>query len=266
MGTEFRISTSDGVALAGVIDGAGGGAPSVLFLNSIGCDQRMWAAQAEALAPDFQTVRFDTRGHGRSDAPPGEYGVARLGQDVLDLMDALSIRQAALCGLSLGGLIAQWVAVTAPERISSLVLANTASRIGSPDAWRARQAAVRDLGMHGLAEMALGRFFSPAFLAAGPPEVELIRRALIGTSPEGYVGCCAALRDADLTPELHRIEAPALVIGGGCDISTPPDQTADLAARIGGAEHLVLDAAHLSNLERPQAFTDALRRHLRPEP
>jgi len=120
--------------------------------------------------------------------------------------------------------------------------------------------------MHGLAEMALGRFFSPAFLAGRPSEVELIRRALNGTSPEGYIACCAALRDADLTPELHRVGARTLVIGGAHDVSTPPDQTADLAVRIDGAEHLVLDAGHLSNLERPRIFTDALRHHLRQEP
>jgi 3-oxoadipate enol-lactonase len=256
----MRVSASDGAALFVADEGPRDG-PSVVFLHSIGCDHAMWADQARAVGR-WRTIRPDIRGHGRSAAPPGDYALDRLADDVLEVLAALDVRQAIVCGLSLGGLVAQAVALRTPSAVRGLVLANTAARIGAPDAWAERAAWVRAEGLAGIADMAMGRFFSEEFRAEHPATVARFRQTLIGGSAEGYAGCCAALAGADLTADVGAIAAPTLVIGGARDLSTPPEQTAALAAAIPGARYVELDAAHLSNVERPESFSAALVKHL----
>lgn len=256
-----RIAASDGCGLAVTATGPAD-ARAVVLLHSIGCDHAMWDEQAQALGGRWRVIRPDARGHGASEAPAGDYALARLGRDVLEVMDALGVARASLCGLSLGGLVAQWVAAEAPDRVDRLVLANTAARIGAAEAWRDRAEVVRREGLAPIAEMALGRFFSEAFRDKRPDVVARVRARLVATPAQGYVGCCAALRDADLTPVLGRIAVPAMVIAGRGDVSTPPEQMARLAAGLARADYVVLDAAHLSNLEQPEAFTEILAHHL----
>ena len=241
------------------------GLPVIVLSHSIGTDHEMWAPQVPDVTEYFQVLRYDTRGHGASDSPSGEYSIEQLGRDALALVDALQIPKFAFCGLSMGGAIGQWLVLHAPERVTQLILANTSPRFGTPEHWNSRIQAVRQGGMAAILEMALGRFFSPEFLARAKPEVSSIRSVLLGTTSEGYTGCCAALRDFDSTAELGKIKTPTLVIIGENDVSTPLTGNADALLRnITGARLVRLPAAHLSNLEAPKSFTAALLGFLPP--
>jgi 3-oxoadipate enol-lactonase len=258
---RLGVAASDGTSLAVDVSGPAK-APALLFLNSLGCDLTLWDEQAAALADAYRIVRFDARGHGGSGAPPGDYTLEQLGRDALAVLDAVGVASAHVCGLSLGGATAQWVAIHAPERIDRLVLANTASRIGSAEAWEARRRTVLAEGVVAIADTAMDRFFSAAFRADHADIVAQYRTMLTNTPATGYAGCCAALRDGDLAPGLGRIRAPTLVIAGELDVSTPPEQALSLAARIAGSELRLLATAHLSTVEDPAGFTGALRSHL----
>jgi 3-oxoadipate enol-lactonase / 4-carboxymuconolactone decarboxylase len=242
------------------------GRPVLILSHSIGTDHAMWEPQIADLLWYFQVLRYDTRGHGASDAPPGEYSIDMLGRDVLGLADRLGISQFAFCGLSLGGAIGQWVVANAPERVTHLVLANTSPQFGSPANWNARIETVLKSGMAAIVDMAMQRFFSPETLAQKYAYAESIRRLLLATDPIGYAGCCAALRDMDHTNLLRKIKAPTLVIVGDRDVSTPWTGHGEILAReIEGAKAVHLPAAHISNLERPRSFTGTLLEFLHPE-
>jgi 3-oxoadipate enol-lactonase/4-carboxymuconolactone decarboxylase len=226
----------------------------------------MWELQIGDLLPHFQILRYDTRGHGASEATAGEYSVELLGQDILALTDLLKISQFAFCGLSLGGAIGQRVAAHAPERVTHLVLANTTPQFVRSN-WETRIAAVAKGGMPAVVDMAMQRFFSPDTLAKQNPHVASIRSVFLGTDPVGYLGCCAALRDMNHGDLLKQIKAPTLVISGDRDVSTPWDGHGErLAKEIPGAKVVHLAAAHLSNVERPHSFTTALLEFLLPQP
>ncbi len=239
--------------------------PVLVLSHSIGTDHAMWSPQVPDLTECFQVLRYDTRGHGASDCPSGEYSVEQFGRDVLELVGALKISKFAFCGLSMGGAIGQWLGIHAPEQVAQLILANTSPRFGTPEYWNDRIQAVRQGGMAAISDMALGRFFSPEFIARSSPEVANIRSVLLGTAPQGYASCCAALRDFDSRAELPKIKTPTLVIVGEKDVSTPFTGNGDILLRdIAGANLLRLPAAHLSNLEAPRSFTAGLFAFLRP--
>ena len=240
--------------------------PPLFLSHSLGQDHGMWDAQAEALAPHFRVVRYDIRGHGASGVTPGDYTVADLGQDVLRLADEIGISQFAFCGLSLGGMIAQWLAANAPTRVTAIVLANTSPLPGFERMEQRRQS-VLGRGMAAVVDEVMERFFSPAHLAAGGPTVAEARRTLLATDPVGYAGACAAVRDTDLTGLLPRIQCPTLIVDGAYDVSLPWQGHGEaLAAGLAHATVVRLAAAHLSNLERPRSFTAALLRFLLPAP
>ncbi|HEX6797849.1 MAG TPA: 3-oxoadipate enol-lactonase [Ktedonobacterales bacterium] len=258
-GAGAFVTTSNGVRLRYRDEGPRE-APAIVFSNSLGTDLRMWEPQARTLAGSFRVVRYDTRGHGRSDAPPDPYMLDQLGGDLLALLDALGIARVRVCGLSLGGMTALWLAAHHPDRVTHAAFANTAARIGSVESWKARIELVRAGGMAAVREMALPRFFSAAFRADHPDLTQRIGTMLEATPPDGYIGCCEALRDADLHAAIARIAAPSLIIGGALDESTPPAQARELHAAIPGSELLIFpDTAHLSNLEQAEAFTARLR-------
>lgn len=256
-----RLTLGDGCRLAVACDGDPA-APPLILSNSLGTDRAMWAPQLEPLARQFRVIRYDTRGHGASDAPAGAYGLDRLGRDVLELADALGLDRFAFCGLSLGGMTGQWLGVQAPARLTRLVIANSAPYMGPPSGWDARIGVVRGQGMAAIAEAVVERWFTPGF-RADPANTTPTLATLLATDPQGYAGCCAAIRDMDLRPLLGLIRTPTLVIGGAQDPATPPEQTAALVEGIAGASCVMLEAAHLSNLEQPAAFTTALLDHLR---
>ena len=227
----------------------------------------MWDLQVESLLPYFQILRYDTRGHGASDATAGEYSIEMLGKDILALADALKISQFAFCGLSLGGAIGQWVAAHAPERVTHLMLANTSPQFVPRTNWEARISAVVKGGMLAVVDVAMQRFFSADTLEKRDPHVASIRSVFLGTDPVGYLGCCAALRDMNHGNLLRQIKAPTLVISGERDVATPwSGHSERLAQEIPGARALHLAAAHLSNIERPHTFTTALLEFLLPQP
>lgn len=258
-GEDAYLVTPDGARLRYRDEGPRQ-APALVFSNSLGTDLRMWQPQAHALAGSFRVLRYDTRGHGRSDAPPGPYTLDQLGGDLLALLDALNIARANICGLSLGGMTALWLAAHHPDRVERAVFANTAARIGSEESWDARIALVRAGGMAVAREVVLPRFFSARFREDHRDLTERVGAMLESTLPQGYIGCCAALREADLHGEVGRISAATLVIGGALDESTPPTQAQELHAAIPGSELLIFpDTAHLSNLEQAEAFSARLR-------
>lgn len=246
----------DGARIHYRLDGPQG-APPLMLSNSLGADLTMWDRQMPALG-DFRVLRWDPRGHGRSDAPAGDYTMEQLSRDALALLDALDISRTAYCGLSMGGAIGQWLALNRPGRIGALVLANTAAKFGTPDLWQARiDTALRE-GMAPLIPAILERWFTPEFRERDPAEVERVKAMLLATPPVGYAGCSAAIRDTDFRAVLGGITPPTLVIGGLHDPATPPEKSEELAAGIAGAELVMLDAAHLSGIERPEAFNAAL--------
>jgi len=241
--------------------------PVLIFSHSLGCDHTQWDPQAAALAPYFRVLRYDTRGHGATDGPPGEYSVELLARDVLAVADALEIRQFAFCGLSLGGMIGQWLAANAADRLTAVVLANTSAKFPDPSIMEGRRRTVLEQGMAAIEESVMGRFFSAGRLGANPPEVAGIRRVVLATNPAGYAGCCAAVRELDQVRLLPTIRMPVLIIVGDRDVSTPwSGHGAILAREMAHARVEHLPAAHLSNLECPRSFTAALLRFLLPPP
>src|SRR5688572_13947735 len=177
----------------------------------------MWEPQVAALGGHLRIVRYDSRGHGRSDAPRGPYTLERLALDALALLDALDVERAHVCGLSLGGMVALWLAIYQPSRIGRAIFANTAARIGSDLIWSARIEAVRAGGMAGIHDAVLARFLSTGFRERHPDATRTVGEMLLATPAHGYISCCTALRDADLRHLASTIETPSLVIGGELD-------------------------------------------------
>ncbi len=246
------IDTGD-VGLHTRWDGPADG-PVLVLSNSLGATLDMWRPQVAPFGAVFRLLRYDTRGHGASSVPAGPYTIEQLGTDVLRLLDAFSIERAHFCGLSMGGVTGMWLGAHAPDRIERLVLCNTAPWFGAPDAMNARIETVRTQGLRGLADGTMERWFTAPFRAAEPETVRRIRDALVATSPDGYVACCAALRDLDEREDLGRIRARTLVIAGTDDPTSPPAAALAMAAAIPGARCVELPAAHLSNLGATAAF------------
>ena len=232
--------------------------PALLFSNSLGTGVQLWEPQLPALSPYFRIIRYDTRGHGASDAPQGPYSVETLGLDAIAVLDAVAVDHAHVCGLSLGGLTAMWLAVHQPGRVQSVVLASTAARIGTTTMWDERIAQVQAFGVNSLAEAAMGRWFTDEFRKAHPEVVAAHHRMLSETPAIGYAACCAAIRDADLRSEIGAITAPALIIAGHHDPVTPPADADDMRARIPAARVALLDGAHIINAEQAAAFNAQL--------
>lgn len=255
--TSGFVTTGDGCRIGWQFDGPAG-APVLLLSNSLGTDRTMWAPQIDAWTAKFQVLRYDQRGHGASDAPVGGYSIDRLGRDVVELLDALEIESVDFCGLSLGGMVGQWLGIRAANRLRRLVLANTSSCMGPPANWDARIVSVLKDGMAPLAGPSVERWFTPEFATASPAATAPIEQMLQTTNPVGYAGCCAAIRDMDMRRTVSLIDMPTLVIGGSRDPATPPPHSDALAGTIADARLVMLDAAHLSNVEQPAAFARAV--------
>ncbi len=232
--------------------------PVLLLSNSLGTDLGMWSPQMPSLAARYRVLRYDSRGHGRSEAPEGPYTIDMLGQDAVAVLDAAGVERALFCGLSKGGMVGQWLGVNAPDRVGRLVLANTAAFIGAPEVWNQRIETVRAQGMAAIVPGVIDRWFTKPFQERAPDSVARIRDMLLATDPEGYTACCAAVRDMDQRQAIGAIRVPTLVIAGRHDLATSPEQGRLIADTVPGARFLELDAAHLSNIEAEAAFTHAL--------
>jgi 3-oxoadipate enol-lactonase len=233
-------------------------APPILFINSIGTTRELWSAQVAALSPRYRVISYDARGHGRSSGPAGDYTIERLGHDALAILDDLGLASAHVCGISLGGLTAMSLALREPTRVRSLVLANTAARIGSVESWTERIALVHARGMAGVAERGVPLWFSAAFREARPATVRDFTQMLEACPTTGYLGCCAALRDEDLREAISAIRCPVLCVAGSGDVPTPPAALQFVHERVAGSSLVTLEAAHLSNVEQSEAFNEAL--------
>jgi 3-oxoadipate enol-lactonase len=229
--------------------------PVLVFCNSLGGDLRIWDQMMAHLVDDFRIIRYDNRGHGLSDVPAPPYALDDFARDLAGLLDALEIKEALVCGLSVGGLIAQRLALSYPDRVRALVLCDTGMKIGSFTSWEERIATVRESGLTKLAAPSMERWFSAAFRRNHSVEIGGYANMVLRTPAEGYLGACYALRDADLTQETPKINKPALVLCGDQDIATPLELGRELARAIPGARFsLIKDAAHLTCIEQPEAM------------
>lgn len=232
-------------------------APALILSNSLGTTLEMWAPQVAALSERHRLIRYDTRGHGGSPITPGPYRFDALGQDVLAVLGALQVEQAAFCGISMGGHTGLWLGIHASPRFHAIVVCNSAAKIGTPQSWGERAAMLRAKGASGmqvLADSAPARWFSEACIQAQPAMVRRMQDGLARLDPEGYASCCDALAASDLRAELGRIASPMLLLAGQWDpVCTVADAQA-MQACITGAQLSTVPASHLSNLEAPQAF------------
>ncbi len=245
------------------VDGAAD-KPALLFSNSLGSDLRIWDPLVSFLAKDFRLIRYDTRGHGLSEASPPPYSTGDLAQDVIALLDALQINKAVVCGLSVGGVIAQQLAIDQPDRVRALVLCDTGARIGTVASWEERIATVKANGLTVLATPSMERWFSADFRKLNSAALRGYANMVVRTVVDGYVGTCCALRDTDLTDTSSSIAKPTLVLCGEQDIATPPDMARELAKIIPNAHlFLIPGAAHISCVEQPAVMAAEIIQFLR---
>ncbi|MBM9593184.1 alpha/beta fold hydrolase [Roseitranquillus sediminis] len=255
--SERRIRLEDGRRMFVSESARKEGLP-VLFLNSLAADHSMWEAVRHRL--ERRTVAFDARGHGQSDVVPGDGTLADYAADVLRVMDATGLERAVLCGLSLGGLTAMQVAADAPERVAGLVLANTAVSFPPATMWQERAAQARGGQWGELVEPTLERWLTQGYRSAEPQTATAVRTMLEGMPAEGYAAACSVLAMADATQALTSWDGPAMIIAGAQDQSTPVARAEEMSALVPQAELVVLDAAHVSAIERAEEFAAALER------
>ena len=235
----------------------------IVFCNSLGTDTRIWDAVVDELAPDYRLVTYDKRGHGLTSVPPGPYSLADLSSDLLELVEALEIDRFALVGISVGGLIAQRFTLDHPERIAGLVLCDTAAKIGDAAVWCNRMDAVAGGGMEAIADAVMQRWFPEELRAGREAEIEGWRNLLLRSPMEGYLGTCAALRDADLTGEIGAIKQPTLVLAGTQDQSTPVAVVEATANRLRAVHFATVDqAGHLPCIDQPARVAELIRDYL----
>ena len=233
-------------------------APVVALSNSLGTNLSMWEEQMPGLTQRCRVLRYDTRGHGASSVTQEPYTIAQLGRDVVGLLDDLKIRRAHFCGLSLGGVTGMWLGVNAADRVDRLVLANTAPKIYTQEIWNTRIENVRKDGLESIADAVIGGWLSQGFRDREPAAAARMRAMLISTPAEGYIGCCAAIRDSDQREAIQGIKRPTLIISGTHDKATPPAEGRKMVEAIAGARYVELDAAHISNIEAANRFTAEL--------
>jgi 3-oxoadipate enol-lactonase len=261
--TNF-VTMGDGCRIAYRLDGDPA-LPRLVLSNSIATTLHMWDDQIGALTQDFCVLRFDTRGHGLSDAPGGAYSVDRLGRDVIELLDALNLDRVDFCGLSLGGFIGQWLAIHAPDRIRRLVLSNTSPHLGPASSFDELIAKV--LGttdMAPIADMFMHNWFPDAMLSGPNAIVDRFRAMAQATPPQGLAGCLAAVRDADFSRTIALVDCPTLVIGGQDDRVTLASHSEMIASAIAGAKLLILPGVHMLNVQLQAEFMRAVRGFLVP--
>jgi 3-oxoadipate enol-lactonase/4-carboxymuconolactone decarboxylase len=228
-------------------------APVVVFSTSVGATVEMWDPQVRAFADRYRVLRYDTRGHGRSQVVEGRASIEDLSDDLAGLLDALNIARAHVVGLSLGGMTGQALALRRPEKLESLVLMATAAYLPPAEAWTQRAEAVRAQGMEAIADTVMGRWFTRAFAERAPEVVAVTRKRFVDHKPEGYAICCEAIRDMDLRPAIGAIRTPTLILAGADDPATPVPMMEDIRSRIPNAELIIVPrAAHLLNIERPE--------------
>ena len=240
-------------------------APVLTLSHSLATDLSMWDAQMSTLTARYRVLRYDTRGHGGTDAPAGAYSLEQLADDARALLQALGIAKTHWCGLSMGGMIGQTVVLKTPEIFSSLILCDTSSRVPAEarPLWGERIKTAQTQGMEPLVEPTIGRWFTAPFIQQRKDVIEGVRAMIRRTPPQGYAGCCHAISQLDLTGKLDAIKLPTLIVVGEEDQGTPVAASRAIQERVNGSQLQVLkSASHLSNIEQPEAFTATLTRFL----
>jgi 3-oxoadipate enol-lactonase len=248
---------ADGCPLNVSVEGRDGG-PTLMLSNSLGTTLQMWEPQMKALAQVFRVIRYDRRGHGKSGVPPAPYSMERFGRDVLAILDDLNIEKVHWCGLSMGGMVGQWLGANAPERMGKMVLANTACYYPDPTNWLNRIKAVTEGGIAAVADTVIASWLTSDFREREPQITANLKALLLATPVQGYLACCQVLSTLDQRGLLPKIKSPTLVIAGRHDMTTPLAGAEFIRSQIPRASLTILDAAHISNVEQPHAFTDAV--------
>jgi len=230
-------------------------APVLMLCNSLGTDLHMWDPQVAPFTHEFRLVRYDRRGHGKSGVTKGPYTMERLGRDALAVMDGLGVKKVNWCGLSMGGMVGQWLGANAPDRIDHLVLSNTSCYYADKGPWNDRIKFVRDKGLKAIVGPNMERWFTKEFRERAPQTIARMTDMLLATPLDGYIACVEAVRDMDHREILNKIAAPTLVIAGRYDPATTIENAEFIRARIPGAALTLLDAAHISNVEQPEDYT-----------
>jgi 3-oxoadipate enol-lactonase len=257
----MTVIDADGCPLYLRVDGHAT-APALMLCNSLGTDLHLWDPQAAEWARRFRLVRYDRRGHGRSGLGSAPRTTERLGRDALAVMDALGLEKVHWCGLSMGGMVGQWLAANAPRRIGRLILSNTSAYFADKARWNDRIQAVREKGLDSIADTVMKLWFSADFRARAPETIARMRQMLTATPVEGYIASCEAVRDMDHRPLLPKIKAPTLIIAGKHDHTTPLEMAEAMRAQIPGAALAVIDAAHIANVEQPAAYSETVMKFL----
>lgn len=248
----MTFATINSIAVHYRLEGNRNG-PALVFSNSLGTDFRIWDEMVARLAPDFTVLRYDTRGHGLTDAPAGPYAMETLADDLAGLIGHVGLKHPLVVGLSIGGMIAQSLSRRHAGLAKGFVLMDTAHRIGTEEMWNGRIADIEKGGIAALADSIMQRWFTPAYRAPGNADFAAYTNMLVRTPTVGYLGCSCALRDADYTEETKTLDRPTLCIVGDQDGSTPPDLMRRTAGLIAGARfEIVEDAGHLPCIEQPE--------------
>jgi 3-oxoadipate enol-lactonase len=247
-------------------DTTGPDAPVVTLSHSLATNLSMWDPQVPALAGRYRLLRYDTRGHGGTDVAPGPYTLETLARDAAEMLDALGVERTHFVGLSMGGMIGQLLALTHPEKLRSLVLCDTSSRVPADarPTWDERIRMAEAEGMEPHVEPTMGRWFTAPFRERRPDVLDRVRAMIRTTDPKGYIGCCHAIKLLDLTDRLTAIKVPTLILVGEEDPGTPVAASRAIHERIRGSRLVVIpSASHLSNIEQPDAFNEALTAFLK---
>lgn len=238
------------------------GKPWLTFSNSLATDMRMWDDQVAAFSDDYRILTYDKRGHGKSDAPEGGYMMEDLASDIVALWDHLGIEKTYFCGLSIGGMTAQALLLNHPERLIATVISNSMA-VCEPQfvaAWDDRMKLAREKGMDALLEGTMSRWFTEGFRKSGAPVLDKVVDMITKTTTaQGYCGCAHAIQHLDYLDKLKTIDAPVLLIAGAHDGGTPEPGMAKMHKEFPNSEYIILDAAHIANIELPALYNDNLR-------
>ena len=231
----------------------------VILSNSLMSTMDMWKPQIPVLHNEFQTLRYDTRGHGQSEITSGPYSISLLANDVLHMMDGLRIEKAHFVGLSMGGMIGQYLGANHADRFYSLGLCDTASEMPTLDMWNDRISTARNEGIEGLVEGTLQRWFTPSYRESNKSDIDFVADMIRTTQVDGYIANATAVRDMSLTAFLKYISVPTLVMTGREDPACTLEASEIIHEQVAGSKLVVIDdAAHLSNIEKPDVFNEAL--------
>ena len=253
----FYITTNDGCRIHYEYE-ASQNKPTLVLANSLGTTMAMWQPQVEALSKHFNVLRYDMRGHGLSSVTPGDYSIDQLGHDLMSLLDHLSLEKVYFCGLSIGGMIGQWLSVNHRERVEALILANTSAYAGPASFWDERLLGIERDGLASTWSVVRKRWVSDSFAEQSPENIVFLEQMFAQMDQQGYISTCAAVRDMDLRDVAKLNTLPTLIIAGKNDVASPLEKSEYLLSQFHNATLEVLDAGHLSNIEQADLFTLAI--------